>query len=92
MLPMLSAASRLEREQEEGHGMPLSLIVLVHRELTEQRDGQGIGAESNILSIQLILLCGALPERPQSQQKGQQILTAPFLEAPPIFSCFYTPK
>jgi hypothetical protein len=35
---------RLEREQQKGHGMPLSLIVLVHRELTEQRDGQGIGA------------------------------------------------
>ena len=24
--------------------MPLSLIVLVHRELTEKRDGHGIGA------------------------------------------------
>ena len=34
--------SRHEREQEEGPGMPLSLIVLVHRELTEKRDGYGI--------------------------------------------------
>jgi peptidase M20/M25/M40-like protein len=42
------AQSRLEREQEEGRGMPLSIIVLVHRELTEKRDGHGIGAASGL--------------------------------------------
>jgi hypothetical protein len=37
------AQRRLEREQEEGHGMPLSLKVLVPRELTEKRDGHKVG-------------------------------------------------
>src|SRR6266852_1904942 len=38
------AQRRLEGEQQEGYGVPLSLIVLVHRELTEKYDRHRVRA------------------------------------------------